>query len=413
MIFQPLNNELVFRGISAHRLAEEFGTPLYLYDEEILRKNCRQLQSLSQLDNFTVYYSAKANANIALLKIIREEGLRVDAMSLGELALEEAAGFTPKEILFLGNNLKESDLFAVSQKKIQVCLDSLDQLKRYLDLAPTTQPYLRVNPGVGFGAGHHEKVITAGKVKFGIEVPQLAQAFRLAKEKGSEIKGLMLHIGSLFLDPTPWLTAIAGLLELAKQFPEVDYLDFGGGIGVPYNRQNEQRFPFQEFGDKLDLLLTAWMKETGRAPQFAIEPGRFVVAEAGATLCEVQSVKTNSGVHFAGTDCGFNFLLRPELYEAYHEIIKANNLNSGDKLRYQVTGNVCESGDNLGKDRLLAKLAPKDLLLIRDTGAYGHVMASNYNAMPRPAEVLITHKGQARLIRRRENIADLLQSQTI
>ncbi|MDX2470033.1 MAG: diaminopimelate decarboxylase [SAR324 cluster bacterium] len=409
-MFEVKGNSVSFSGIPATKLAEDFGTPLYIYDEKTIRKNCQALKSMVDLPNFEVFYSAKANTNIALLKIIKSEGLKIDAMSLGELALEKEAGFEASEILFLGNNLKESDIKAVTGEGIKCCLDSLDQVERFCKIAPNTNFYIRLNPGVGTGAGHHEKVVTAGKVKFGIDLSLLDEAIILAKAQGCKVTGFMVHIGSLFLDSTPYLNAIEQLLEIAKSYPDIEYIDFGGGIGVAYDRETEQPFPFADFSEKFSKILKDWMSDTGRAPTFAMEPGRFVVAESGACLAEVQSVKTNSGVHFAGTNLGFNFLLRPEFYQAYHEIIKATGLQ-GEKVTYNVTGNVCESGDNLGKDRELAKCKVGDLLLVRDTGAYGYAMASNYNSMCRPAEVLITATGEAKLIRKREETADLLKNQ--
>jgi len=410
-MFESVAQELNFRGNRATELVARFGSPLYLYDEGILRGNCRRLKGLTGLDNLTIYYSAKANSNVELLKIIREEGLCVDAMSQGELAMELAAGFEPRQILLLGNNLKTADFAAAKAAGVShVCLDSADQIRRYAQVNPGACVAVRVNPAQG--AGHHKKVVTAGKVKFGIDPEQLPAAFELAAEVGIQITGLMLHIGSLFLDPQPWLSAMDFLLELANDYPSVTYLDFGGGLGIPYDRTQAQPFPLKEFGVGLETKIKHWLAQTGRQARFALEPGRFVVAEAGAILCEVQSLKTNCGVNFAGTDLGFNFLLRPELYGAYHEIIKASNLDSGPKETYQIAGNVCESGDHLGNDRSLCRLAVGDLLLVRDTGAYGYAMSSNYNGMPRPAEVLIGLDGQARLIRRRETIQDLLQTQS-
>ncbi len=409
-MFEVTENAVSFSGIPATKLAEDFGTPLYVYDEKTIRKNCQTLKSMVDLPNFEVFYSAKANTNIALLKIIKSEGLKIDAMSLGELALEKEAGFDNSEILFLGNNLKESDIEAVTKEGITCCLDSLDQVERFCNVAPNSEFYIRLNPGVGTGAGHHEKVVTAGKVKFGIDLSLLDDSIELAKTKGCKVTGFMVHIGSLFLDSTPYLNAIEQLLEIAKGYPEIEYIDFGGGIGVAYDRATEQPFPFADFSAKFTTLLKNWSTETGRTPTFAMEPGRFVVAESGVCLTQVQSVKTNSGVNFAGTNLGFNFLLRPEFYQAYHEIVKATGLE-GAKVTYNVTGNVCESGDNLGKDRELAECKVGDLLIVRDTGAYGFAMASNYNSMCRPAEVLITAEGEAKLIRRREEISDLLKTQ--
>lgn len=397
----------------AHRdpkaLAKEFGTPLYLYDEALLRRNARALANLVPLENFKVYYSAKANSNLALLEIIKEEGLGVDALSPGEILAEEAAGFAPEEILFVSNNVPEATFDWVAKRGVNHCVaDSLGQMRRWLKAKPGASVTLRLNPEQG--AGHHEKVITAGKVKFGIEAELLPQAMDEALALGGQVSGVMMHIGSLFLEAEPWLEAMDWLLEIARSYPQITYVDFGGGLGLPYDRSQESPFPLQAFGEVLTEKLKQWMDETGRTPTFAIEPGRFVVAEAGLCLCEVQSVKTNKGIPFVGTDLGFNFLVRPEMYGAYHEIVHATKEGSGEPV--MVVGNVCESGDYLGKDRPLPPCEEGDLLLVRDAGAYGFSMASNYNSQPRPAEVLLEASGQNRLIRRREKPEDLLASQT-
>ena len=403
----PLAHKLL-AGREPQALAQAFGTPLYVYDEAVLRRNARALAELVPLENFRVYYSAKANSNLSLLKIIKEEGLGVDALSPGEILAEEAAGYRPEEILFVSNNVSPETFEWVANRGVEHCVaDSLGQMRRWLTAKPGAKVTLRLNPEQG--AGHHEKVITAGKVKFGIEADLLPQAMEEAKALGGEVSGVMMHIGSLFLKAEPWLEAMDWLLGIAEKFPQLDYIDFGGGLGLPYDRAQETAFPLEAFGQVLSEKLTEWMDRTGRTPTFAIEPGRFVVAEAGLCLCRVQSVKTNRGIPFVGTDLGFNFLVRPEMYGAYHEILHATKPGQGEPV--MVVGNVCESGDYLGKDRPLPQCEEGDLLLVRDTGAYGFSMASNYNSQPRPAEVLLQTDGQDRLIRRRESPADLLATQ--
>ncbi|PCI30288.1 MAG: diaminopimelate decarboxylase [SAR324 cluster bacterium] len=401
--------ELQFGKSSATELIEQFGSPLYLYDEETMRARCREMKNLCSLPNFRVYYSAKANTSIALLKIARQEGLHVDAMTVGEIYQEKLAGFTKEEILFLSNNVQPQHFQEVIDQDILVCIDSLSQLETYCALAPGKEVYIRVNPGKG--AGHHEKVITAGKVKFGIEPDGIPEAFEIAKKHSCRLTGFQMHIGSLFLQGEEFTPAIQTMLDIAKQYPQIEYIDFGGGFGIPYDREQEQPFPLEKFSETFTSLLTNWMEETGRKPIFAIEPGRFLVAEAGSCLIQVQATKVNSGIKFIGTDLGFNFLLRPEFYGSYHEIIHATNGDNSQKEVVTVVGNVCESGDHLGKDRELPLIQEQDLLLIRDTGAYGFSMASNYNSMMRPAEVLIQSDGKARLIRKRETIETLVNNQ--
>ncbi|MDT8445924.1 MAG: diaminopimelate decarboxylase [bacterium] len=403
----PLAQQLL-GGRDPGDLARRFGTPLYLYDEAVLRRNASALAQLVPLDNFRVYYSAKANSNVSLLQIIRQEGLGVDALSAGEVLAEEAAGYKTPEILFVSNNVPQKTFDWMVQKGIRhCCVDSLGQMRRWLKAQQGGKVTLRLNPAQG--AGHHEKVITAGKVKFGIEPELLDQAILEAQQLGGQVNGLMIHIGSLFLQAEPWLEAVDWLLGWAEKYPQIDYIDFGGGLGLPYDRSQEGEFPLADFGQALHQKLNQWMERNGRRPTFAIEPGRFVVAESGLCLVEVQSVKTNQGIRFVGTDLGFNFLIRPEMYGSFHQILHATKTGEGPPV--MVVGNVCESGDYLGKDRPLPDCEEGDLLLVRDTGAYGFSMASNYNSMGRPAEVLLETSGGERLIRRREEPDVLLGPQ--
>jgi len=402
------NGELVFGKYSASTLIKKYGSPLYIYDEKTIRKRCKEVLNLCSLPNFKVCYSAKANTSISLLQIIKEEGLSVDAMTTGEIFLEKLAGFSNKEILFLSNNVNDDDFKEVISQGIKVCIDSLTQLETYSNLCTNQEIYIRINPGKG--SGHHEKVITAGKVKFGINPEDIPQAIEIAAKNSNKITGFQIHIGSLFLEKEDYLKAIIKLLDISKQYTEINYIDFGGGMGIPYDRDKETPFPLEDFSKDFSSILVQWMEETGRNPTFAIEPGRFIVAESGSCLTEVHSTKTNSDIKFIGTDLGFNFLLRPELYGSFHEIIHATS-ESSEIEKVTIVGNVCESGDHLGKDRLLPKINKGDILLVRDTGAYGFSMASNYNSMKRPVEILLQADGNIKLIRKRESNEDLVKNQ--
>jgi len=405
--FTRTKGQLYMGPKSLVSLAEDFSTPLYAYSEQTLRSRCQQLKQ--SFEGLTLCYSAKANSNVALLQIIKDEGIGVDAMSEGEIIQEMAAGYHPEDILFVSNNVTTAHFGRVAAMGInRVVVDSMDQMRRWLAVKPGAHVVLRLNPTQG--AGHHQKVITAGKVKFGFDPNLLDQAILEAKELGGKVAGLMIHIGSLFMDPEPWLKAIDWLLDIAKAHPELEYLDFGGGMGVPYNRTTDQPFPMESFAKSLNQRLQGYCEETGTNPEFAIEPGRFLVAECGFCLAEVQSVKVNQGIKFIGTNLGFNFLIRPEMYGAYHEICHVTK-EENSQTPVQVVGNVCESGDYLGQDRLLPETEVGDLLLIRDTGAYGFSMSSNYNSMAKPAEVLVDLKGHTKVIRAAEEPSGILKGQ--
>lgn len=412
MLHRKSDGELYFGRHSARELVDIFGSPLYVYAEQVLRERCRELSTLISYPHFRVNYSAKANTNIELLKIINSEGIDVDAMSPGEIYLEMAAGYTPDRIFYIGNNVDATEMSYAIEHGILCSVDSIDQLKLYGQLNPGGNVSLRINPGLG--AGHHEKVVTAGKnTKFGINPEDLEEARIILKKRNLQVVGLNQHIGSLFLTPDSYLEACQALLKIALFFPKLEFVDFGGGFGIPYQKNMENRLDLRRLGDQLDDIIHKWVLKYGRKIQFKVEPGRYLVAECGTLLGTVHAVKDNNGTRYVGTDLGFNLLMRPVLYDSYHEIIQASSLSKREPLIYTIVGNICESGDILGKDRLLPETVRGDVLAVMDAGAYGMAMASNYNCRLRPAEVLIQVNGEVRLIRRRETFADIIATQVI
>ncbi|NLV20901.1 MAG: diaminopimelate decarboxylase [Syntrophomonadaceae bacterium] len=400
--------EKVFGKINVFDLINEFGSPLYVYDEETLRLRCRELRNLLKYPSFRVNYSAKANTNVELLKIIREEDLDVDAMSPGEMYLEIKAGFTSERIMFIGNNVSREEMQFAVDRGIYISVDSLSQLILLGEVNPGGDVCLRLNPGIG--AGHHEKVITGGKkAKFGIAIGDLPQAQEIAARYQLTITGLNQHIGSLFLETEEYVAAAAQLLEIASALPSVKILDFGGGMGIPYRHGLEARLDLEKLGRELDEVIYNWVKNN-RPITIRIEPGRYVVAECGAILGMVTAVKNNYNTDFIGCDIGFNTLIRPAMYDSYHEIsvvpAQARAYAEYDGDVYLV-GQICESGDILAHDRVLPLCREGDGLIVHDAGAYGFAMASTYNSRPLPAEVLIQCDGKVRLIRKAQTLEDL------
>lgn len=404
--------DLCFGNQTAIELIEKFGSPLYVYQENVLRDRCRKLMQMIHHDKVIVHYSAKANTSIALLKIIREEGLCADAMSAGEIYCEEAAGFTPEKIFFVCNNIDEAEMQFAIDKGLKISVDSLSQLEQYGRLNPGGKVAVRINPG--FGKGHHEKVVTGGdKTKFGVYHTEVAAIKKIAAKFNLHIMGINMHIGSNFFEPDAYIAAVKVILAIAEQFEALEFIDAGGGFGIAYTAQ-EENLDVLTLGEKLTTVLKDWMQKYGRELTFAMEPGRYVVCESGVILTKVTSTKTNPGHpprKFIGTDAGFNVLARPIMYDSYHEIINASNMQSPATETVDICGNICESGDLLARDRQLAPTKEGDVLAILDSGAYGFTMASNYNCRLKPAEVLITETGEAKLIRKRETLDDLLQQQ--
>ena len=412
MIQKALNRTvqpMTFGSSTASKLVALYGSPLYVYDENVLRESCKQIKHFLQVPNLSIYYSAKANTNIALLKIIREEGLNVDAMTINEIYLELLAGFDTKQMMFLSNNVSKSDFVKVNEMDIYVCVDSISQLERYFQSGGEKPVCLRINTGKG--VGHHQKVVTAGAVKFGIDLKLVDNAFSIAKAYHRKINGFNSHIGSSFLNYETFHQSVVKLLDLASKYSDVDYIDFGGGFGIVYNEATEKPFPINDYVSILKQTLLGWEKKFNRKATYAIQPGRSVVAKCGYAITTVQSIKSNAGINFVGTDLGFNLFLRPEFYGTYHKVSYANE-SSAPLKKFTITGNVCEAGDILGKDRLLPEnIKEGDCLVVHDAGAYSSCMASNYNSILKPAEILICKDGDSKLIRKRDTLDTLTRNQ--
>jgi len=410
-----------FKGNNPEDIAKTYGTPVYVYNEEVLRDRMHKVSQVITKYPYTANYSVKANTNINILKLALEEGNNCDAMSTGEIEMLLAAGFPEERIFYIPNNVAEEELEFAIHNGIMTSLDSLAQLELYgqvcesLGLAEDDRGRccaVRINPGVG--AGHCEKVVTGGKkTKFGISEDYIPQIFEITKKYNLKIAGINQHIGSCFMDPQPYLDAVKNLLRIATEnFPGLEFIDFGGGYGIPYHKLDDEKdFPMEDFKKNLEPILDEFVAGYGSKPLFKSEPGRFCVAEGSVILGRVHAVKQNAGHTYAGTDIGMNVLVRPSMYDSWHdvEVIRDGKVVARDNLIEQtVTGNICESGDILAKARPLPEIKRGDLACLLDTGAYGWSMCSTYNSRPRPAEVLICKDGSVKQIRRRETIEDLM-----
>ncbi len=401
-----------FGNITPIHLADEFGTPLYVYSEKILRNRCRDLKSLVSYKNFVVNYSPKANSNLELLKIIREEGLRVDAMSPGEIFVNLKAGYKPHEIFYISNNVCKEEFLYALDAGVKISVDSISQLELFGQLNPGGEVAFRLNPGLG--AGHHKKVVTGGKkTKFGIEIKYIPEVKKMLKKYKLKLIGINQHIGSLFMNGGNYVRSAETILNLAKEFDDLEFIDLGGGFGIPYKKQeNQARLNLEDMGDQLSKAINQWVIEYGKEIEFKIEPGRYIVAESSILLGTVHTIKKNYDIKYIGTDIGFNVLIRPALYDSHHdiEIYRSKGTASRKEEVVRIVGNICESGDIVAKDRKLPEIFEKDILGILDSGAYAFSMSSNYNNRLKPAEVLIQEDGNYRLIRRRDTLDDLVRN---
>jgi len=392
-------------------LVEEFGSPLYVYNENILRERCQELKNLVTYPNFQVNFSVKANSNLSILKITKEEGLKADAMSPGEIYIEQMAGYESSDILYISNNVSPEEMQYAIDRDILISIDSISQLETYGKINTGGKVAIRFNPEVG--AGHHEKVVTGGKkTKFGVAISDIPKVKELLKVYNLTLVGINQHIGSLFMEGDKYVEGAMSILSIAKEFDDLAFIDLGGGFGIPYQKLASQpRLNLQQLGKKLDQVFHDFVKEYGKEVTFKIEPGGYVVAEAGALLGRVHSIKENSGTTYVGTHLGFNVLKRPVMYDSHHdvEVYRRDNIPSLNSKPVTIVGNICESGDIIAKDRLLPQIIHNDVLGIMDAGAYGYSMASNYNNRLRPAEVLIDAQGNPRLIRKRDSLEDLVR----
>jgi diaminopimelate decarboxylase len=421
MIREPLENrrgELYFDGVSSIKLAEEFDTPLYVISEGRIRNNYRRLfKALARnYSKVRICYAMKANSNLSVLKTLESEGAYVDAVSPGEVFLALKAGFPSERILFTGTSVRNDELEFLVNSKVPINFDSLSQLERLLKLTVPKLVSVRVNPEMG--AGHHSHVITAGEhSKFGLWESDALRAFEMAKKAGVERFGIQMHVGSGVRDFAPFIQALDKLLDIAKKVHnrlgiQFEFVDMGGGLGVPY-RPDDPELDLMLFADKVLALfkLRSGEYDLGE-PVFCVEPGRYLVSDASVLLTKVNTVKVTPHRRFVGVDAGFNTLVRPTMYGSYHHMVVANKLGSPETETYDVVGPICESGDALAKDRQLPKIEEGDLLAVLNAGAYGFSMSSQYNARPRAAEVMIK-EGKAVLVRKREELHDLLSHQIL
>ena len=406
------NNRLFVGEIPAGEIARKFGTPVYVYDEDVIRARYRELKSSISHPRAKIHYACKANSNPEIMRILKEEGAGVDAVSPGEVMTALKAGFRPEEIIYTSASATDEELRFAMEKKITVNADSVSQIERFGKLNPGGEISLRINPDVG--AGHHDHVITGGPdSKFGIWIDHLKDAKAAADGHGLKIVGLHQHIGSGILEAEKFMQAAGVILEIAKNFGDLKFVDLGGGLGVPYSPE-QKSLDLSDFGGRISEALAGFCSDYGRQIDFIFEPGRYLVAEAGALLCTVTAVKTTPKHRFAVVDTGFNHLIRPMAYGSYHPILNVNRVESGEKEDFLIAGNVCETGDVFTtdeqgpKDRKMPPVREGDVLAITVAGAYGYSMSSNYNLRPRPAEILVS-KTKTSVIRKEESLNEMVE----
>ncbi len=398
---QPLSPEQLLT------IANEFGTPLYVYHAEKITEQYGKLQQAFQQSNTRFFYAGKALTNINILKHIRSLGCHMDCSSINEVSLAIRAGFEPGNILYTSNGIAFSEIEEAVALGVNVNIDSLSNLEKFGKKYGHDYPVgIRLRPNIM--AGGNLKISTGhGNSKFGIPLEQLDNILALIKQHDLFICGLHVHTGSEIKDVSVFMQVADIFSELVPDFPDVSFLDLGGGFKVPY-KEEETGTDISLLGEKVADFLAKLSKTHQRDFQAWFEPGKFIVSESGYFITQINVLKQSGNTIFAGVNSGFNHLIRPMFYEAYHRIQNISNPN-GPLHHYTVVGNICET-DTFASDRQLPLISEGDYLVFYNAGAYGFEMASNYNARFKPAQVLVIN-GKPHLVSRRDVFEDLLRNQ--
>lgn len=397
-------------------LAKKFHTPLYVFEESVIRKRCRELKAAISYRNTVIRYACKALTLQAVLRIIKDEGIWIDASSLNEAKRAVLAGFDPSQIGYTGESASVPVFSELLKMNVTINCSSLDQMRLLGKLHPGASFSFRLNPGEGHGA--NDKVNTGGPAsKHGIYIDQLDQVKGVIAEYGLKLDGVHAHIGS-GTDLGHWLRIKDLTLQVARQFENLHFVNLGGGLPIVYNPETDTPMPVAEWGERLTDSFEAFSKEYGKEVQLQIEPGRYLVAECGHLISEVQNIKTTPAYTFALLNTGFNHNPRPAMYGSYHplEVVAGDGRDLSGSKEYVIGGYLCESGDIFTRSddgtlapRTFPEIKLGDLMVMGLVGAYSHAMKSEYNSMNLPASVLLSTNGTAKVIERRGTLEDVMR----
>lgn len=389
------------------QIAKEHGAPLYVYDASKITSQYNRLTSaFNGVKNLKLNYACKALSNIAVLRLLNSLGSGLDTVSIQEVKLGLLAGFKPEDVIYTPNGVSLEEIEQAAALGVQINIDNLSVLEQFGSKHPDIPVCIRINPHVMAGGNSN---ISVGHIdsKFGISIHQIPHLLRIVELTDMNINGIHMHTGSDILDIDVFLYASEILFETAKNFKNLDFIDFGSGFKVPY-KTGDIETNVEELGKKLTTRFNEFCDAYGKQLTLAFEPGKFLVSEAGYFLAKVNVVKQTTSTVFASVDSGFNHLIRPMLYGSNHEIMNISNPDGRERY-YSVVGYICET-DTFGSNRRINEIKEGDILAFKNAGAYCFTMASNYNSRYRPAEVLY-YKGKGHLIRERETFDDILKNQ--
>ena len=397
------------KNLDLLNIAEKFGTPIYVYDSEKIKSQFFKLKNaFNSIHNLRINYAVKASPNISILKFLNNLGAGLDTVSIQEVELGLKAGFNPKNIIFTPNGINIDELEAASKKNVQINIDNLSVLEQFGSKHPNCPVCIRINPHIMAGGNNN---ISVGHIdsKFGISIHQIPHLLRIVDNTKMKINGIHMHTGSDILDIDVFLNASEILFNAAKEFKNLEFIDFGSGFKVPY-KKGDLETNIEELGEKLSSRFIDFCNDYGKKLHLYFEPGKFIISEAGFFLTRVNSIKQTTSTVFAQINSGFNHLLRPMFYGSYHEILNLSNPKGNERF-YSVVGYICET-DTFASNRKIPEIKENDILAFKNAGAYCYSMSNNYNSRYRPAEIL-WYNSKANLIRKQEDFNDLISNQVV
>lgn len=387
-------------------IAEEFGTPVYVYDAESIKNQFEKLQC-SFSENTKFFYACKSLTNINVLKYIEKLGSNLDCVSINEVKLGLKAGFSPERILFTPNCVDLAEIEEAMAFKVHINIDNISILEQFGNKYGNSYPiFIRINPHI-YAGGNHK--ISTGHIdsKFGISIHQMRHIERVMKSTNLLVEGLHMHTGSEIKDADVFLQGLEIMFELSEHFPDLKYIDMGSGFKVPYQK-GDMETDVKTLGKKVEKVFSKFLKDSDKDLQLWFEPGKYLVSKSGHFLVKANVIKQTTATVFVGVNSGFNHLIRPMFYDSYHIIENLSNPKGPERI-YTVVGNICET-DTFAWDRKINEVRETDIIVFRNAGAYGFEMSSNFNSRLKPAEVLFVD-GKAHLIRKRDEFEDLLKNQ--
>lgn len=404
---QLINDQYQIQGLNVLDVCKEYGTPLYVYDADKIVSQYQNLKKAFEGVNVRIKYATKALTNQAVLKVLRKAGAGADAVSIQEIKLSLMAGFAPENIMFTPNCSDFEEIKEAITLGVTVNVDNIPFLEKFSKEYGSSYPVcIRINPHID--AGGNKKIMTGHKrSKFGISIDQMDQVYTLADQYKLNVTGIHVHSGSDFKSANAFVQAAEVVFQVAMMFTSLKFLDFGSGFKVAY-KEGDYVTDVNDLGTKMKDAFSHFCKRYGRELEIWFEPGKYLVSESGFLFAGVNVVKETPACTFVGINSGLNHLIRPMMYDAYHSIFNVSNPQGAKKL-YDVVGYICET-DTFATDMEMTEVREGDVVCLRNAGAYGFSMSSNYNSRFRPAEVMIL-EGKAVLIRKRETMEDLLRNQ--